>query len=91
MAKVMHSQLERRYGKGEVKIQHEPDSFAGYTIQRDRSRRALTLTMASVIEAAARVIACTGVRGGSHASRDGLANWQTDARGVGCHAADACR
>ena len=54
VAKLMHTQLERRYGKGEVKIQHEPDSFAGYTILRDRSRRALTLTMASVIEAAAR-------------------------------------
>ena len=35
-------------------MQHEPTSFLGLTILRDRARRALTINMAAPIEAAAR-------------------------------------
>ena len=48
----LYSQLTRRYGK--VKIERDPTSFVGYTILRDRERRALTVTMASPIAAAAK-------------------------------------
>ena len=51
---ALHSQLEARYGKGEVRLEHEPTSFVGFTILRDRSRRAMTISMAAPIEAAAR-------------------------------------
>ena len=47
---LLHKQLVKRYGK--VKIEHEPTSFVGYSILRDRSRRALTINMAAPIEAA---------------------------------------
>ena len=46
------TQLQGRYG--EVKSQREPDSFVGYTILRDRERRALTINMAEKIEATAK-------------------------------------
>jgi hypothetical protein len=54
LACALHSQLEARYGHGEVRIEHEPTSFVGFTILRDRSRRAMTISMAAPIEAAAR-------------------------------------
>ena len=51
---ALHSQLEARYGAGEVRLEHEPTSFVGFTILRDRFRRAMTISMAAPIEAAAR-------------------------------------
>ena len=54
LALLLHGQLEKRYGKGEVKLEHNPTSFVGITVLRDRKRRALTINMAAMIEAAAR-------------------------------------
>ena len=54
LARMLHAQLEARYGKRELKSEHEPRSFLGYTILRDRKRRAITLSMAAGIEAACR-------------------------------------
>ena len=45
-----YKQLVARYGK--VSMEHDPTSFAGLTILHDRQRRALTINMAAVIEAA---------------------------------------
>ena len=53
-AKLLLSQLEARYGRGEVKIEHEPTSFVGYSIKRNRRLDALTIDMAAPVEAAAR-------------------------------------
>ena len=49
---LLYKQLVKRYGK--VKIEHEPTSFVGYSIFRDRTRRALTINMAAPIASAAK-------------------------------------
>ena len=54
LALMLHKQLEARYGLGEVRLEHEPTSFVGYTVLRDRPRHALTINMAAPIEAAVR-------------------------------------
>lgn len=53
--------LRQRFG--EVKAEHEPDSFVGYKIQRDRLARTLTISMPQKIVEAARAHAPALIEG----------------------------